>query len=241
MRMINVYFMNPTEEDYGGRTGLDALLHQIGSWNPGMYYLLMGATVDDIDHVVICQGAQVIHNPSPREVPIVNPVVGEDFYHIAFFAPLFLDAGAAEGGVTIGEKRWPRADFLNFAYEMERESWLRTRVTNSKLDTSSWPVLKQLSLLEDRFSLLRNSFIHGAGLKDNREKAVDLGLNSLELIRELEIGLSRRTTQLTPEDESAIIREQFRTPSGDNSNTVYMTLTLDEASAIIKMRSEAKE
>ena len=92
--VVDIYYMPPNMDDIEAAQlgeitgpGLLGLLRMMEVQNPGLYYILGGTTPDGIDHVVVCCGGKIIHNPSLDNNPIVGPISGGEAYHFLFLVP----------------------------------------------------------------------------------------------------------------------------------------------------------
>lgn len=56
---------------FDGSIPLEDILSLVGEQNPTAYYILYGATADG-DHVVVCRGGEVVHNPAWYRIPFVG-------------------------------------------------------------------------------------------------------------------------------------------------------------------------
>lgn len=52
---------------------LDVILTFMGELNPDSVYLLFGSTDSGGDHVVVCEGGRVLHNPAWYGCSLVGP------------------------------------------------------------------------------------------------------------------------------------------------------------------------
>ncbi len=69
-----------------GDWSLQQILEVAGSWcGPEVCYLLFGKSRNNSDHVVVCQNANIIHDPSIDRSGIVGP--SEDGWSVAYFIP----------------------------------------------------------------------------------------------------------------------------------------------------------
>ena len=55
-----------------GEVARDDLLEHVGAMNPDVHYMLFGKNSEG-DHVVVCHGSRVVHNPAWIPQPIVGP------------------------------------------------------------------------------------------------------------------------------------------------------------------------
>ena len=55
-----------------GSASRDDLLEHVGTMNPDAYYMLFGQNSEG-DHVVVCKGSRVVHNPAWIPQPITRP------------------------------------------------------------------------------------------------------------------------------------------------------------------------
>lgn len=74
----------------GADTNPEIILLVVGGMNPGVPYLLGGATARGVNHVVVCVGEDVVHDPSDTG-GIVGPC-DDGWYWITFFGALYLDS-----------------------------------------------------------------------------------------------------------------------------------------------------
>jgi hypothetical protein len=58
---------------YDGNPDVDTLLHAIGHLNPDNYYMLCGQSTRGINHVVVCKGTKIIHDPHPSDSKLSSP------------------------------------------------------------------------------------------------------------------------------------------------------------------------
>lgn len=58
---------------YPGETAKDELLAYIGEQNPGATYMLIGGTADGGEHMVVCRGDHVAHNPAWYGCSLTRP------------------------------------------------------------------------------------------------------------------------------------------------------------------------
>ena len=53
------------------------VLEMVNSWNPECpHWLLSGASSTGVDHVVVCKGAEIVHDPSLNDSGILGPMAG---------------------------------------------------------------------------------------------------------------------------------------------------------------------
>lgn len=62
----------PFFASFDGSYGLSDILEVQRMQNPGVHYILFGAT-DGGDHVVVCHNGRVVHNPAWYPTPLVGP------------------------------------------------------------------------------------------------------------------------------------------------------------------------
>ena len=60
----------------GDGRALDSFLADMNQINPGLHYMLVGATSDGGPHVVVCCGDQIVHNPAWHGCAIKGPIDG---------------------------------------------------------------------------------------------------------------------------------------------------------------------
>lgn len=58
---------------YGGELSREEILFAMRELNPNTHYLLFGSLPNGSDHVVVCKGGEVVHNPSWFPEPLVGP------------------------------------------------------------------------------------------------------------------------------------------------------------------------
>ena len=53
------------------------VLELVNSWNPECpHWLLSGSSGNDVNHVVVCKGAEIVHDPSLNDSGILGPIAG---------------------------------------------------------------------------------------------------------------------------------------------------------------------
>lgn len=67
-----------------GFDSTEALLDYMDSATFGAHYILMGESANGCNHVVVCQGNQIVWDPSLDDSGIVGPVLGEEYYTVYF-------------------------------------------------------------------------------------------------------------------------------------------------------------
>lgn len=68
----------------GPDVDLQSCLDHIGTWNPGIYYLLGGESKSGCGHTVVCLNTRIVHDPSPKETGIVGPMQPDGCYWVTF-------------------------------------------------------------------------------------------------------------------------------------------------------------
>ncbi len=66
----------------GGEISLENVLSGMGELNPDVHYMLQGRT-SEADHVVICKGGEVVHNPMWYKKPLIGPDSGGNWVIMA--------------------------------------------------------------------------------------------------------------------------------------------------------------
>lgn len=72
---------------FGESTGLDNVLMTMLNVNPGIYYLLAGRSKTGVNHVVICCGDEIVHDPSLANSSIVGPC-DDGYFWVQILVPL---------------------------------------------------------------------------------------------------------------------------------------------------------
>ena len=67
------YGLAPFWVHYDGAMPIGELLDMIGSQNPQSVYLLFGRTESETDHVVVCRGGAVVHDPAWYKSRMIGP------------------------------------------------------------------------------------------------------------------------------------------------------------------------
>lgn len=57
---------------YEGGAPIEEMLEHMGVFNPSVHYILYGTTAT-APHVVVCQGAKIVHDPAWYRSPIIGP------------------------------------------------------------------------------------------------------------------------------------------------------------------------
>lgn len=52
---------------------LQGVLDYVGNLNPDQYWVLMGRSENDTNHVVVCKGNQIVHDPALDNSGIIGP------------------------------------------------------------------------------------------------------------------------------------------------------------------------
>ena len=73
---------------HGENTPPEQIMQAIEDLNPGLRYLLIGESKRGTNHVVICRGGEIDHDPSPNKTGIVGPCIDSGYYWVEIFAPL---------------------------------------------------------------------------------------------------------------------------------------------------------
>ena len=60
---------------YGPDDPPSAILDVMAESNPGIYYLLVGRSQSGVNHVVVCCGGEIVHDPSLDDAGIVGPTL----------------------------------------------------------------------------------------------------------------------------------------------------------------------
>ena len=68
---------------YLGNEVLEDVLGAVGMNNPGIYYILGGASSLGTGHSVVCLGDRIVHDPSLDDTGIVGPME-DDLYYVEF-------------------------------------------------------------------------------------------------------------------------------------------------------------
>ncbi len=87
---------------FNGDDGLNSVLSCIGHLNPGLRFLLVGASKTGVNHVVICQDGKIDHDPSITQSGIVGPCEPDGFYWMEFFTPTRFVDGKENRRADIG-------------------------------------------------------------------------------------------------------------------------------------------
>ena len=66
----------------GDTWGVDDVLGYVGNNNPDMYWCLLGKSRTGVNHIVICRGDEIVHDPSRVNAGIVGPTVEGDWWII---------------------------------------------------------------------------------------------------------------------------------------------------------------
>lgn len=66
---------------------LDEVLASIGNFNPDAIYMLSGESARGLNHVVICQGGEIIHDPHPSSSGLIGPCKPDGFYWVEILVP----------------------------------------------------------------------------------------------------------------------------------------------------------
>ncbi|MDE2441810.1 MAG: hypothetical protein KGP14_12370 [Betaproteobacteria bacterium] len=61
---------------------LDILLDSLGHQNPDAIYMLSGESSRGVNHVVICRGGEVIHDPHPSNSGLIGPCSPDGYYWV---------------------------------------------------------------------------------------------------------------------------------------------------------------
>lgn len=102
---------------FPGDIALQDVLQTMGRTNPGMYYQLAGKSPRNTQHVVICVGDAILHDPHPDGGGIVAPDDTNGMWNIEVLVPLRFTAKRA---LTISERWW-----LAYTKWKYRSNWLR--------------------------------------------------------------------------------------------------------------------
>ena len=65
---------------YDGSVGIKAVLDAIGQMNGRHYYMLSGQSERGVNHVVVCRGNKIIHDPHPSSAGLNAPCDNGYFY-----------------------------------------------------------------------------------------------------------------------------------------------------------------
>ena len=63
----------PFWSHYPGELSLDDVLGHQGAQNPTCHYLLFGRVASGGDHVVVCKGGEIVHDPAWLQSPLIGP------------------------------------------------------------------------------------------------------------------------------------------------------------------------
>jgi len=69
---LSTFNLVPFYSCYPGSASRDDMLEMMGELNPTATYMLFGSTVSG-DHVVVCQGGQVVHDPAWYGTGLIGP------------------------------------------------------------------------------------------------------------------------------------------------------------------------
>ena len=58
---------------YPGALNRDELFALLGEVNPAGHYMLFGSFPQGGDHVIVCKGGEVVHDPAWAHAPLINP------------------------------------------------------------------------------------------------------------------------------------------------------------------------
>lgn len=73
---------------YHGETPLHEMLKAIGHYNPDCYYLLTGQSPRNVNHVVVCRGGRIIHDPHFDGGFITGPAQPDGYYWVDVLTPM---------------------------------------------------------------------------------------------------------------------------------------------------------
>lgn len=72
---------------YSGEGGLGPVLESIGHYNPSAIYLLSGEATRGANHVVVCRGGEILHDPHPSDDGLIGPCQPDGFYWVEILVP----------------------------------------------------------------------------------------------------------------------------------------------------------
>ena len=70
-----------------GESPVSDVTNSIGSWNTNLLYMLSGKSSRGTNHIVVCRGYKMIHDPHPSNEFICGPC-NDNFYWVSVLTPI---------------------------------------------------------------------------------------------------------------------------------------------------------
>ncbi len=73
---------------FSGDDDPETIMSSVSTLNPGLRFQLAGKSKTGVNHVVICKGGKIDHDPSITQSGIVGPCEPNGYYWVEFLTPI---------------------------------------------------------------------------------------------------------------------------------------------------------